>query len=170
VVSGRKVNLYCTLGVKSKKLSIFFRLYNNFFLLVFFIIIYLLFHNLPIQALNDSYDGNYEESQKPTDSTEINELQETTFNSSSSTNFCRELSSEQDKSPEKMKPPKFTPRKKKRSEPLLENALVSLDEMAWKIKNEDACDKFGKICLFTVTGTTITSNNSFRTGDINCYY
>lgn len=34
-----------------------------------------------------------------------------------------------------MKPPKFTPRKKKRSEPLLENALDSLDEMARKIKN-----------------------------------
>jgi len=35
------------------------------------------------------------------------------------------------------------PRKKKRSEPLLENAIASLDEMAGKIKNEDACDKFG---------------------------
>lgn len=31
--------------------------------------------------------------------TEVNELQETTFNSLSSTNFCGELSSEQDKSP-----------------------------------------------------------------------
>lgn len=114
-------------------------------MLVFFIIIYLLFQNFPIQTLNNPNNGNYEEPQKQTDSTEVNELQETTFNSSSSTNFCGELSSEQEKSPEKMKPPKFTPRKKKRSdEPLLENALASLDEMAGKIKNEDACDKFGK--------------------------
>lgn len=113
-------------------------------MIVFFIIIYLLFDNFSIQALNDPNDGNYEEPQKQIDSTEINELQETTFNSSSSTSFCGELSSEQYKSPEKMKPPKFTPRKKKRSEPLLENALASLDEMAGKIKNEDACDKFGK--------------------------
>lgn len=123
-------------GVKTKKLSVVLKLYNYVFLLVFFIIIYLLFQNFPIQTLNNPNNVNYEEPQKQTDSTEVNELQETTFNSSSSTNFCGELSSEQEKSPEKMKPPKFTPRKKKPSdEPLLENALASLDEMAGKIKN-----------------------------------
>lgn len=41
-------------------------------------------------------------------------------------------------------PLKFVKRKKKRFEPILENVLDSLDKMAGKIKNEDACDKFGK--------------------------
>lgn len=112
--------------------------------MMFFIIIYLLFQNFSIQTSNDNNNGNYEERQKQTDSTQINKLQETNFNSPCNTSYCEKLSTEQDKSPEKMKPPKFTPRKKKRSEPLLENALASLDEMAGKIKSEDACDKFGK--------------------------
>lgn len=167
------MNLYCTLGVKSKKLSVVFKLYNYIFFFVSFFskIIYLLFQNFSIQTPNDYNNGNYKESQKQTDSTEINELQETTFNSSCNTNFYGDLSSEQDKSPEKMKPPKFTPHKKKRSEPLLENALASLDEMAGKIKNEDVCDKFGKYVSSQLrTRTTITSKNSITTGDTNCYH
>ena len=33
-----------------------------------------------------------------------------------------------------MKPSKFTPSKKKRSEPLLESTLASFEEIAWIIK------------------------------------
>lgn len=70
-----------------------------------------------------------------------------------------------------MKAPKFTPRKKKRSEPLLENVLASLDEMAGKIKDEDACDKFGKYVSSQLRELPLRQRILLLTaGDTNCYY